>query len=132
MSSLIADHLVKRFGPFTAVDDVSFEVQPGEVFGLLGSNGAGKSTLIRLFCGLLRPTSGTARVLGEDVGALGEDATTITLDFHAVDYINSTGIAVIVGLLVLAGLNLTDEFDRIAFTSQPSSTRPASKRSSTA
>ncbi len=66
MSSLIADHLVKRFGPFTAVDDVSFEVQPGEVFGLLGSNGAGKSTLIRLFCGLLRPTSGTARVLGVD------------------------------------------------------------------
>lgn len=64
--SLQADHLVKRFGAFTAVDDISFEVRPGEVFGLLGSNGAGKSTLIRLFCGLLRPTSGTAWVLGVD------------------------------------------------------------------
>ena len=59
--SLEAVHLVKRFGRFTAVDDVSFDVQAGEVFGLLGSNGAGKSTVIRLFCGLLLPTSGTAR-----------------------------------------------------------------------
>jgi len=64
--SLEAVHLVKRFGAFVAVDDVSFDVRAGEVFGLLGSNGAGKSTLIRLFCGLLRPTSGTARVLGVD------------------------------------------------------------------
>jgi ABC-2 type transport system ATP-binding protein len=64
--SLEAIHLVKRFGAFVAVDDVSFDVRPGEVFGLLGSNGAGKSTLIRLFCGLLRPTSGTATVLGVD------------------------------------------------------------------
>jgi ABC-2 type transport system ATP-binding protein len=64
--SLEAVHLVKRFGAFVAVDDISFDVRAGEVFGLLGSNGAGKSTLIRLFCGLLRPTSGTARVLGVD------------------------------------------------------------------
>ena len=65
--ALEAVHLVKRFGDFTSVDDVTFEVQEGEVFGLLGSNGAGKSTLIRLFCGLLTPTSGTGRVLGLDV-----------------------------------------------------------------
>jgi ABC-2 type transport system ATP-binding protein len=64
--SLSADHVTKTFGRFTAVDDVSFDVRAGEVFGLLGSNGAGKSTLIRLFCGLLRPTSGTATVLGVD------------------------------------------------------------------
>ncbi len=65
--ALEAVHLTKRFGDFVAVDDVSFDVQEGEVFGLLGSNGAGKSTLIRLFCALLTPTSGTGRVLGIDV-----------------------------------------------------------------
>jgi ABC-2 type transport system ATP-binding protein len=62
------DHLVKRFGAFTAVDDLSFTVDEGEVFGLLGSNGAGKTTAIRMLCGLLTPTSGTGRVLGVDVG----------------------------------------------------------------
>jgi len=60
--------LVKRFGAFTAVNDVSFDVEAGEVFGLLGSNGAGKSTAIRVLCGLMAPTSGTVRVLGVDVG----------------------------------------------------------------
>jgi ABC-2 type transport system ATP-binding protein len=62
------ERLVKRFGSFTAVEDVSFAVEPGEVFGLLGSNGAGKSTVIRMLCGLMTPTSGTARVEGLDVG----------------------------------------------------------------
>ena len=62
------EHLVKRFGPFTAVDDLGFAVAEGEVFGLLGSNGAGKSTAIRMLCGLLTPTSGKASVLGLDVG----------------------------------------------------------------
>lgn len=57
------DRLVRRFGAFTAVDQLSFSVREGEVFGLLGSNGAGKSTAIRMLCGLLTPSSGTARVL---------------------------------------------------------------------
>ncbi len=61
--------LVKRFGDFTAVDDVSFTVSRGEVFGLLGSNGAGKSTIIRMLCGLMHPTAGRARVAGLDVAA---------------------------------------------------------------
>ncbi len=60
-------HLTRRFGDFVAVDDVSFDVKPGEIFGFLGSNGAGKSTTIRMLCGLLRPTSGTAIVGGVDV-----------------------------------------------------------------
>jgi ABC-2 type transport system ATP-binding protein len=60
-------HLVKQFGAFRAVDDISLTVQPGEVFGFLGSNGAGKSTTIRMLCGLLRPSGGEARVLGIDV-----------------------------------------------------------------
>jgi ABC-2 type transport system ATP-binding protein len=59
--------LTRRFGDFIAVDHVSFEVRPGEIFGFLGSNGAGKSTTIRMLCGLLRPTSGTAIVGGVDV-----------------------------------------------------------------
>ena len=59
--------LTRRFGDFLAVDDVSFEVRQGEIFGFLGANGAGKSTTIRMLCGLLRPTSGTALVGGVDV-----------------------------------------------------------------
>ncbi len=62
-------HLTRRFGEFVAVDDVSFDVAKGEIFGFLGSNGAGKSTTIRMLCGLLRPTSGTAIVDGIDVSA---------------------------------------------------------------
>jgi len=60
-------NLTRRFGAFVAVDGVSFDVQPGEIFGFLGSNGAGKSTTIRMLCGLLQPTSGTALVGGIDV-----------------------------------------------------------------
>ena len=59
-----AHGLTKRFGSFTAVDGVSFFVERGSIFGLLGANGAGKSTTIRMLCGLLLPTSGTARVAG--------------------------------------------------------------------
>jgi ABC-2 type transport system ATP-binding protein len=62
------DNLVKRFGDFVAVDDVSLRVEKGEVFGFLGPNGAGKSTTIRILCGLLNPTSGTAEVAGFQVG----------------------------------------------------------------
>ena len=59
--------LTKRFGAFTAVDGISLSVAEGEIFGFLGANGAGKSTTIRMICGLLAPTSGTALVQGIDV-----------------------------------------------------------------
>ena len=61
------DHLSKRFGPITAVDDVSFTVAKGEVLGFLGPNGAGKSTTMKMITGFLPPSSGTARVAGFDV-----------------------------------------------------------------
>jgi len=62
-----ATDLTKVFGEFTAVDRVSFEVAPGEIFGFLGSNGAGKTTVIRMLCGLLTPTSGRGLVAGFDI-----------------------------------------------------------------
>jgi ABC-2 type transport system ATP-binding protein len=65
--------LVKRFGDFVAVDNVSLSVDKGEVFGFLGPNGAGKSTTIRILCGLLDPTSGAATVAGYRVGEQSEE-----------------------------------------------------------
>lgn len=66
--SIEVKSLTKKFGGFTAVNGVSFEVGRGSIFGFLGANGAGKSTTIRMLCGLLDPTSGTATVGGLDVG----------------------------------------------------------------
>src|SRR5580765_815604 len=66
-AAITVQHLTRRFGDFLAVDDVSFDVREGEIFGFLGANGAGKSTTIRMLCGLLRPTSGRAMVGGVDV-----------------------------------------------------------------
>jgi ABC-2 type transport system ATP-binding protein len=65
--SIEAEHLTRRFGDFVAVDDVSFHVEQGEIFGYLGANGAGKSTTIRMLIALLAPTSGRATVAGHDV-----------------------------------------------------------------
>ncbi|HEY7236071.1 MAG TPA: ABC transporter ATP-binding protein [Gemmatimonadaceae bacterium] len=66
-AAIEAHELTRRFGSFTAVDKISFDVAGGEVFGFLGANGAGKTTAIRILTGLLSPTSGTARVAGHDV-----------------------------------------------------------------
>jgi len=66
--AVVAENLVKRFGDFTAVDDVSFSIAAGEVMGFVGPNGAGKSTIMRIFCGLLRPSAGRALVAGIDLG----------------------------------------------------------------
>src|SRR5439155_1290661 len=67
MNAIVVKDLTRRFGDFVAVDRLTFDVRPGEIFGFLGSNGAGKSTTIRMLCGLLAPTSGTALVDGVDV-----------------------------------------------------------------
>ena len=65
--AISAEHLVRRFGSFTAVDGVSFTVEPGEIFGFLGPNGSGKTTVIKMLTGLLPLTGGEANVLGIDV-----------------------------------------------------------------
>src|SRR3546814_7927932 len=62
-------NLVKQFGPFTAVDNISLSVARGEVLGFLGPNGAGKSTTMKMLCGFLAPTSGSIAVCGHDVEA---------------------------------------------------------------
>lgn len=65
--AIVVNDLTKKFGNFTAVDHITFTVQRGAVFGFLGANGAGKSTTIRMLCGLLEPTSGSATVGGYDI-----------------------------------------------------------------
>ncbi|MFH1651278.1 MAG: ATP-binding cassette domain-containing protein [Chloroflexota bacterium] len=67
--AIVVSDLTRRFGEFTAVDGVSFEVRRGEIFGLLGPNGSGKTTTIRMITGLLAPNSGSARVLGRDMSS---------------------------------------------------------------
>jgi len=74
MSALTAHNLTKIIGERTIVDDVSFELRPGEVFGFLGPNGAGKTTTIRMLVGLIRPTRGTVSVCGYDIRHQFEDA----------------------------------------------------------
>src|SRR5207253_10053287 len=68
MDTAIEIHgLTKRFGHFTAVNEVSLAVESGEIFGFLGPNGSGKSTIIRMLCGLIAPSAGTATVAGFDI-----------------------------------------------------------------
>jgi ABC-2 type transport system ATP-binding protein len=75
--SIEVKSLSKKFGDFTAVDDVSFDVARGAIFGFLGANGAGKSTTIRMLCGILNPTSGTATVGGFDINRDPERVKTV-------------------------------------------------------
>ncbi|MBP1617221.1 MAG: transporter ATP-binding protein [Bacteroidetes bacterium] len=67
MKAIEVKGLTKRFGQFTAVDQITFEVEQGEIFGFLGANGAGKTTAMRMLCGLLNPTSGYGNVAGFDI-----------------------------------------------------------------
>ena len=73
MAAIEVERIIKRFGQFTAVNGITFNVEQGEIFGLLGPNGAGKSTLIRMLTTLLPPTSGTARIAGFDIVAQADD-----------------------------------------------------------
>src|SRR5262249_30346147 len=66
-TAIAAEHLTMRFGDFTAVDDVSFRIGRGEIFGFLGSNGCGKTTTMKMLTGLLPASAGTARLFGREV-----------------------------------------------------------------
>lgn len=114
--SIIVDRLVKRFNDFTAVDDVSFSVDHGEIFGFLGPKGAGKSTSIRMLCALLRPSSGAASVAGFDVqryaervrGSIGYMSQKLSLysDLSVVENLRFFG-----GVYGARGLRLRDRVD---------------------
>ena len=67
MNAVEVTHLSRKFNDFSAVDDVSFYIPEGEIFGLLGPNGAGKTTTIRILCGIMLPSAGEVQVLGYDV-----------------------------------------------------------------
>ena len=67
-AALLATGLGKRYGPVVALDGVGISVRPGELVGLVGANGAGKSTLVKIACGLVRPTDGTATIYGHSRG----------------------------------------------------------------
>ena len=75
MSVLQVTDLTKKFGGFTAVDNVSFDVAEGEILGLLGPNGSGKSTTFNCIAGMLRPSAGSVKLMGEEIGGLTADAT---------------------------------------------------------
>lgn len=79
-TAIVARDLTRRFGAFTAVDRVSFEVEQGEIFGYLGANGAGKSTTIRMLIGLLAPSGGQATVAGHDI-ATSPDAVKASIGY---------------------------------------------------
>jgi ABC-2 type transport system ATP-binding protein len=71
--SIIAKNLSKHFGDFVAVDNITFDVEKGEIFGFLGANGAGKTTAMRMLCGLSQPTQGSATVAGYDISRQSEE-----------------------------------------------------------
>ncbi|MDR2408702.1 MAG: ABC transporter ATP-binding protein [Bacteroidales bacterium] len=72
-NSIAVENLCRNFRDFIAVDDISFQVKKGEIFGFLGANGAGKTTTIRMLCGLLKPTSGYAEIMGYNVLTQGKE-----------------------------------------------------------
>jgi len=102
-AQIVVDSLTKRFGDFTALDGVSFEVGRGEVMGFLGPNGAGKSTLIRILCGLLRPSAGRALVAGIDV-ARDPDAVRRRIGYMSQKFSLYNDLSVIANLRFFGGV----------------------------
>ncbi|HEY6101347.1 MAG TPA: ABC transporter ATP-binding protein [Anaeromyxobacter sp.] len=100
--AISAVRLTRRFGAFTAVDGVTFEVEQGEIFGYLGANGAGKSTTIRMLTGLVAPTSGEARVAGHDV-ATSPEAVKASIGYMSQKFSLYLDLPVVENLLFFGG-----------------------------
>ena len=112
------DGLTKRFGTFTAVDHVSFSVSKGSIFGFLGPNGSGKSTVIRMLCGILEPSAGTARIAGHDVvndgDAIKEEIGYMSQKFSLYDELTANENLIFSGKLYgLAGNQLKQRRDEL-------------------
>lgn len=73
MKAVVVDNLTKKFGDFVAVNGISFDIEAGDIFGFVGPNGSGKSTTIRMLCGILDPSGGSATVLGHDIAKEAEE-----------------------------------------------------------
>ena len=94
------ENLVKRYGPFTAVDDITFDVKQGEIFGILGPNGAGKTTTLEVIEGLLKPTSGSVSVLGMDLASHTKQVKSrIGVQLQSAAYFDYLSLREILGLL---------------------------------
>ena len=94
------ENLVKRYGPFTAVDDITFDVKQGEIFGILGPNGAGKTTTLEVIEGLLTPTSGSVSVLGMDLASHTKQVKSrIGVQLQSAAYFDYLSLREILGLL---------------------------------
>ena len=112
------ERLTKRFGTFTAVDHVSFSVGKGSIFGFLGPNGSGKSTVIRMLCGILEPTEGTARIGGHDIIKEGEQIKEMigymSQKFSLYDELTTNENLLFAGKLYgLSGHGLTERRDQL-------------------
>ena len=105
MAQIRFDHLTKRYGPVTAVDDLTVSVAPGRITGFLGANGAGKSTTLRMLVGLTRPTSGTATIDGLPYAALDRPARSVgTMTDSAVFHPRRSGRDALRVLATLGGM----------------------------
>ncbi|WP_151525870.1 ABC transporter ATP-binding protein [Serinicoccus kebangsaanensis] len=121
------ENLAKRYGAFTAVDDITFTARPGRVTGFLGPNGAGKSTAMRMMCGLTPATSGTAHILGRPYRSLPNPTTHVGVMLDAgAQHAGRTGREVLglAAILVGAGRGQVDSvLDRIGLTSREAERR---------
>jgi ABC-2 type transport system ATP-binding protein len=114
-----ATSLTKQFGQITALDGVSFKIQPGEIFGLIGPNGAGKTTTIRMVCTLIKPTSGSISIFGLDAVKQPEKTREILsyLPEESGAYPNLTGweyINFMAKLQATPGMNVKDTVNEAA------------------
>ncbi|HVN89321.1 MAG TPA: ABC transporter ATP-binding protein [Candidatus Binataceae bacterium] len=110
-AAIVVDRLTKRSGSFTAVDAISFAIRRGKIFGFLGPNGSGKSTTVRMLCGLLKPTSGSAVVSNIDI-ATGNRKLLYRIGYMSQKFSLYDDLKVIENLRLYAGMDSLRGEDR--------------------